>query len=434
MTNPYEGSVASFGGDVTTVLDTPQSQAAPATLEEARNQPGRREQIESITRRIEAEGIKYVFFQQVSITGRVMGKGVVADFFPQVAEKGYQLVYGATANLFTDRAGNYIGFGPEESELAAMADLSTFAPLPWDPRVARVYCDCYDTETGELLDADPRQNLKRVVAVAHVEAERLAVFHDVEEHRTQFLELVDVVAVGLGHALGLGAVLGLAQPHHLGLDADQELVPEFLLELVRDLFEVLPRVGVEQLPGLRVVAVAEHARDPLVPGQHPEGVEVGDGRELGLLGPEADVVALAIGEQVGHRAVDELIAALGDLREERGDDTLAHDPAGDRDLLEEDVLDPLGLDPLRQRLDALAAPGLRAGLLERRRRGRDPRAGGDRRDGAAERGRRLEGDAAVAVAVRHLAPFPRSRTPQVGADYTGELSEFVHSCTVRKPA
>ncbi len=164
MTNPYEGTVASFGGDVTTVLDTPRTQAPPATLEEARNQPGRREQIEAITRLIESEGIKYVFFQQVSITGRVMGKGVVADFFPQVAEKGYQLVYGATANLFTDRAGNYIGFGPEESELAAIADLSTFAVLPWDPRVARVFCDCYDTETGELLDADPRQNLKRVVA------------------------------------------------------------------------------------------------------------------------------------------------------------------------------------------------------------------------------------------------------------------------------
>ena len=25
-----------------------------------------------------------------------------------------------------------------------------------------MYCDCYDTETGELLDADRRQNLKRV--------------------------------------------------------------------------------------------------------------------------------------------------------------------------------------------------------------------------------------------------------------------------------
>ena len=151
-----------FGGRVETCWPARASRRAPATLEEARNAPGRAEKIEQLTRRIEAEGIKYVFFQQVSITGRVMGKGVVSSFFPQVAEKGYQLVYGATANLFTDRDGNYIGFGPEESELAAVADLDTFAVLPWDNRVARVYCDCYDTETGELLDADPRQNLKKV--------------------------------------------------------------------------------------------------------------------------------------------------------------------------------------------------------------------------------------------------------------------------------
>src|ERR687896_641859 len=140
-----------FGGDVSTVLESPRSTMPPPTLEEARNQPGRRERIEAITRLIEAEGIKYIFFQQVSITGRVMGKGVVADFFPQVAEKGYQLVYGATANLFVDRAGDYIGFGPEESELAAIADLDTFAPLPWDPRVARVLCDCYHIHQFEEL-------------------------------------------------------------------------------------------------------------------------------------------------------------------------------------------------------------------------------------------------------------------------------------------
>jgi glutamine synthetase len=143
-----------FGGTVATVLGSPRIAPPPATLEEARNVPGRGDRIAELAQRIETEGIKYVFFQQVSITGRVMGKGVVASFFPQVAEKGYQLVYGATANLFTDRAGNYIGFGPEESELAAMADLDTFAVLPWDSRVARVYCDCYDTESGELLDAD----------------------------------------------------------------------------------------------------------------------------------------------------------------------------------------------------------------------------------------------------------------------------------------
>ena len=120
MSDSHEAGVSvdaqaplTFGGDVRTVLDTPRSEMPPATLEEARSQPGRREKIEEITRRIESEGIKYVFFQQVSVTGRVMGKGVVASFFPQVAERGYQLVYGATANLFVDRVGNYIGFGPE---------------------------------------------------------------------------------------------------------------------------------------------------------------------------------------------------------------------------------------------------------------------------------------------------------------------------------
>src|ERR1700716_4201825 len=143
-------------------MASPRIEPPAAAPEEARSAPGRAEKIEAITRMIEAQGIKYVFFQQVSITGRVMGKGVVASFFPQVAERGYQLVYGATANLFTDRGGNYIGFGPEESELAAGADLDTVPVLPRDRRVARVYCDCYDTETGELLDADPRQNLKRV--------------------------------------------------------------------------------------------------------------------------------------------------------------------------------------------------------------------------------------------------------------------------------
>jgi nucleotide-binding universal stress UspA family protein len=88
MTSQYEEKVAvdaqaplTFGGTVKTVLQTPKATAAPATLEEARNQPGRRERIEEITRRIESEGIKYVFFQQVSVTGRVMGKGVVAFFF-----------------------------------------------------------------------------------------------------------------------------------------------------------------------------------------------------------------------------------------------------------------------------------------------------------------------------------------------------------------
>ncbi|MDQ2940147.1 MAG: glutamine synthetase family protein, partial [Actinomycetota bacterium] len=155
-------------GEVQRVLQSPRIEPPPKTLAEAREAPGRAERIAEIAAEIEREGIEYVFFQQVSVSGHINGKGVVASYFSQVAERGYQLVYGATADLFTDRQENYIGFGPEESELAAIADLSTFRRLPWDPRVARVYCDCYDTETGELLDADPRQNLKRIA-------------HDVEE-------------------------------------------------------------------------------------------------------------------------------------------------------------------------------------------------------------------------------------------------------------
>src|ERR671911_3081 len=133
------------------------------TLEEARNDPGRRKRIQEIRKEINEKGIKYIFFQQVSVSGHVNGKGVSSTMWEKVAEDGYQLVYGATADLFVDREDRYIGFGPEESELAAIADVVTFQPLPWDPRVARVFCDCYDTETGKLLDADPRQNLKRIV-------------------------------------------------------------------------------------------------------------------------------------------------------------------------------------------------------------------------------------------------------------------------------
>jgi glutamine synthetase len=205
-----------FGGTVQTVIASPRIGPAPATLEEARNAPGRRERIEELTALIEAQGIRYVFFQQVSITGRVMGKGVVSSFFPQVAERGYQLVYGATANLFTDRYGNYIGFGPQESELAAVADLDTFAVLPWDPRVARVYCDCYDTETGELLDADPRQNLRRVA-------------HDFEQELgLQFLIGIEPEMMWLRRSEDGSPPTGVTKPYCYHIHQFEELRPVLL--------------------------------------------------------------------------------------------------------------------------------------------------------------------------------------------------------------
>ncbi len=104
---------------------------------------GRDALVKEVRRRIDAEGIQYIYYQFISVTGRIMGKGVPAPHWETMAEKGFQLVYGATANLFTDRHDNYIGYGPEAAELVGIPEPETFMPLPWDAKVARVWCTCF---------------------------------------------------------------------------------------------------------------------------------------------------------------------------------------------------------------------------------------------------------------------------------------------------
>ena len=141
-------------------------------LERFVEQPGRAEAIAEVARRIEAEGITYVYFQFVSVTGRVMGKGIPAAHWSSVAVKGFQLVYGATANLFIDRHGQYIGYGPEAAELVGLPDVDTFCPLPWDRSVARVFCTLFrgreeTVDGGAYLTSDCRGNLRRLHQRVH---------------------------------------------------------------------------------------------------------------------------------------------------------------------------------------------------------------------------------------------------------------------------
>jgi len=136
---------------------------ALTALEQTVTASGRTEKVREIRKLIDEEGVQYIYYQHISVTGRIVGKGMPAKHFERTCEKGYQLVYGSVADLFMDRYGNYIGFGAEESELVGIPDLDTFRILPWEHRVARVYCDCFDTETGEAFDADCRGNLRRVV-------------------------------------------------------------------------------------------------------------------------------------------------------------------------------------------------------------------------------------------------------------------------------
>jgi len=126
---------------------------------------GRDELVRQVRAKIDELGITFVYYQFVSVTGRIVGKGVPADHWEQIAERGFQLVYGSTANLYTDRAGNYIGYGPEASELIGIPDPETFVQLPWDKRVARVFCTCFRNREervnpGAHLTSDSRGNLR----------------------------------------------------------------------------------------------------------------------------------------------------------------------------------------------------------------------------------------------------------------------------------
>jgi glutamine synthetase len=128
---------------------------------------GRDEAVARVRSEIDAKGISYIYYQFASVTGRIMGKGVPADHWERIAGRGFQLVYGSTANLFTDRHGNYIGYGPEAWELVGMPDVETFCQLPWDPKTARVFCTLFrnreeEVDPGGYLTSDCRGNLRRI--------------------------------------------------------------------------------------------------------------------------------------------------------------------------------------------------------------------------------------------------------------------------------
>ncbi len=125
---------------------------------------GRDRLIKDVRKKINELGIEYIYYQFISVTGRIVGKGIPADHWEATAERGFQLVYGSTANLFIDRHGDYIGYGPEAMELVGIPDPETFCQLPWDKRVARVFCTCFRNREerdnpGGHLTSDCRGNL-----------------------------------------------------------------------------------------------------------------------------------------------------------------------------------------------------------------------------------------------------------------------------------
>ncbi len=140
---------------------------ATTDLQNFLNSKQRDQQVRAVRRKIKQLDIRYIYYQFVSVTGRIMGKGTPASQWERMAANGFQLVYGATANLFIDRSNNYIAYGPEAWELVGLPEPDTFLQLPWDKRVARVFCTLFrgrehEENPGSYLTSDCRGNLRRM--------------------------------------------------------------------------------------------------------------------------------------------------------------------------------------------------------------------------------------------------------------------------------
>ena len=184
-------------------------------------QDGRDEMVRQVRHKIDELGITYIYYQFVSVTGRIVGKGIPADHWEQTAARGFQLVYGSTANLYTDRAGDYIGYGPEASELVGIPDPETFAQLPWDKRVARVFCTCFRNREerenpGGHLTSDCRGNLRLI----HQE------FQD--KHGLQMRSGVEPEMMWLKRGEDGKSDGGVTKPNCYHIDQFEELRPIFM--------------------------------------------------------------------------------------------------------------------------------------------------------------------------------------------------------------
>ncbi len=136
-------------------------------LQDYLNDPARDALVAQVRKKIDGLGIDAIYYQYVSITGRIMGKTIPSKHWERHAKDGMQTWIGGITNVFADKEGNLIGFPPNASELLALPDPDTFCQLPWNKRLARVFCTVFFSREDparpeEYLDSDTRGNLRRI--------------------------------------------------------------------------------------------------------------------------------------------------------------------------------------------------------------------------------------------------------------------------------
>jgi glutamine synthetase len=111
--------------------------------------------VEEIRRESEERGIEFYFAQFVDMYARPSAKLVPAANLDDLVTDGAG---------FAGFAAGEIGQIPSDPDIAAIPDLTSFTPVPWEPTVARFACDV--TVDGEEWPYDPRTILRRQLAGA----------------------------------------------------------------------------------------------------------------------------------------------------------------------------------------------------------------------------------------------------------------------------
>jgi glutamine synthetase len=111
--------------------------------------------LESIRKETAERGIEFFFAQFVDLYARPSAKLIPAAHLDDLVADGAG---------FAGFAAGEIGQVPADPDIAAMPDLSSFTPVPWQPNLARFACDV--TVEGEPWPYCPRSILRNVLAEA----------------------------------------------------------------------------------------------------------------------------------------------------------------------------------------------------------------------------------------------------------------------------
>src|SRR5256886_1867828 len=106
--------------------------------------------LEEIQKIAKGRGVEFFFAQFVDMYARPSAKLVPAACLDDLVTEGAG---------FAGFAAGEIGQLPSDPDIAAIPDLRSFTPVPWEPSLGRFACDV--TVDGEEWPYDPRTILRR---------------------------------------------------------------------------------------------------------------------------------------------------------------------------------------------------------------------------------------------------------------------------------